>query len=130
MANPEDYLVRHKSDIENAQQLVALGYPAVRSVLPQMMEWIQDMNWPVARVLQPFLVSIGEPILPEVRRVFESDDLVWQYWCIVEILGHLPVENVSSFRPELERLALRPTQTERQEELDQVAGELLAQLDE
>lgn len=129
MAKPHDFLIRHKSDEENARKLIAMGYPAVAPVLSHMMEWIQDMNWPVARTVAPFLASIGEPILDEVRKVFETDDLTWQYWCITEIIEKLPPQIAQQFRSELERLVHTPTSAEQREELDQVARDALERLE-
>ena len=38
---------RNKHDLRRARVLVALGYPAVAPVLPELLEWLQDLNWPV-----------------------------------------------------------------------------------
>src|SRR5262249_44528772 len=50
-----------KHDVASARALVALGYPAVAPVLPQLLEWVQDINWPVAAVLAPFSRALARP---------------------------------------------------------------------
>jgi hypothetical protein len=81
---------------------------------------VQDWNWPVAQVLSPFLASVGGPLVPHVRRIFETDDEIWKYWVIVTIMGESAVV-AEAFREELERLARMPTESEAREELDEVA---------
>ena len=128
MSESLECLIRGKFDSENANRLIALGYPTVAPVLPHMVEWIQDMNWPVAKLVAPFLGSLGAPILPEIRKVLDGDDLIWKYWVISELIGRLPVELAKEFRADLERLAFSPTDEERLEELDQQAKNELERL--
>src|SRR5215510_7236919 len=102
---------KHKSDLAAAQCAVKIGYPGVNEILPQLMEWLQDYDWPVAHVLAPFLASIGEPLVPYVKRVLESDDQVWKYWMIVSIMYESSVI-AASFRGYLTRLVKEPTEAE------------------
>ena len=59
-----------KGDLPAAKRAVAAGWPAVEPVLPELLEWIQDVNWPVAPVLMPFLASLGDPLVPHLRPIF------------------------------------------------------------
>jgi hypothetical protein len=111
-----------KCDVDRAQLLVERGYPAVAPILPELIEWLQDYNWPVARVLQPFLASIGTPLIPEIRRVLKTDDEIWKYWVVSGLLrGRLAI----AFRDELTELAERPTPAHLAEGLDILAREIL-----
>ena len=120
--------IRDKFDVETAERLVALGYPAVAPALPALLEWIQDMNWPVASTLAPFLAAIGRPLVPELWRVLHSNDLVWKYWCISCVIAEMPLDVAIEFEPELQRLARSPTPPERAEGLAEVARDALARL--
>jgi integrase len=42
-----------------AERAVALGWPGVQPVISELLEWIQDYNWPVARTLAPFSRASG-----------------------------------------------------------------------
>ena len=117
-------LPRDKMDTERAEAVIALGFPAVEPILPALLEWIQDMNWPVAEVLQPFLADIGSPLLPHVRRILETDDDVWKYWVLRCIVAESP-ELRAMLVDDLKRLAAKPTSGEQSEELDALAKELL-----
>jgi hypothetical protein len=115
---------QHRSDSERANAAIAAGYPAVAPILPELLEWLQDCNWPVARVLAPFLVSIGNPLIPHIQHIFDSNDEIWKYWIINVILRN-SFELAVAFRNELERLAYSPTENEETQELNEVSQEVL-----
>ncbi len=55
-------LPQDKYDTEAATALVGAGWESIAPVMPQILTWMQDLNWPVAHILQPFLVSVrGAP---------------------------------------------------------------------
>ena len=116
-----------KLDTVRAEQLVALGYPAVAEVLPSLLEWVQDLNWPVARILQPFLATIGAPLAPYIRDVLKTTDETWKWSVLQGVVGQSH-ELVESLRSDLRRLAESPTPSEVQEELQALSQELLAGL--
>ncbi len=120
----EAILPSDKIETEKAEAIVALGFPAVAPVLPLLVEWMQDMNWPVAQTLQPFLASIGAPLAPHIRHVLETDDDIWKYWVVRCVVGESD-ELAQVLKPELLRLASLPTPGEADEEVDQMAREIL-----
>jgi len=117
-----------KFETAKAERLVALGYPAVGPVLPQILEWVQDLNWPVARVFQPFLVSIGAPLAPFVRTVLATSDDSWKHYVVIGIVG-ASTELAHALRQDLERIVRSPTPGEVAEEVSDVAAEVLQSLD-
>ncbi len=122
--DPRTLIPENKHDLERANAAVAAGFPIVQPILAELLEWVQDFNWPVARVLAPFLAAIGLPITSHVRAVLEGNDEVWKYWVVSTILG--PSRPLAeAFRAELERLASTPTVSEASEEVDDVARETL-----
>lgn len=113
-----------KHDHEAAERAIAAGYPAVESVLPSLLEWMQDINWPVAQTLAPFLASIGEPLIPHLKTIFETDDEIWKAWIISEIVRESsPL--AKAFREYLERVADHPTPDEDGEYVSDIASEVL-----
>ncbi|MHC2333735.1 DUF5071 domain-containing protein [Bradyrhizobium sp. USDA 4454] len=114
-----------KRDTERAEAIVALGFPAVEPILSTLLEWMQDINWPVAQVLAPFLANIGGPLAPHVRPILQTDDDIWKYWILDCIVAKSP-ELRTLLRTDLERLSTAPTQGERAEELDSLAKAILS----
>jgi len=94
-----------KFDIEAAERAVAAGWPAVESVFPELLEWLQDYNWPVAQVLAPFVADIGTPVVPFLRPILDGGDAIWIYWILTTVLSQAPMPVVAELRKQLERLA-------------------------
>ena len=115
---------RDKFDLARAEATVAAGFPAVAPILPQLLEWMQDCNWPVARVLAPFLATIGSPLLPHIRDVLATDDDVWKYWVLTYLVEGSPAV-AEALRDELRRYALSPTPNEVAEGLSEKARSIL-----
>lgn len=113
-----------KHDLPRAEAIVALGYPAVDALLPELIAWVQDINWPVANVLIPFLASIGEPLAPHLRMIFESEDHVWKYWVLDKLVAPSPRLAVA-VEPYLLRMASDPSPGESDEGVDEIARRIL-----
>ena len=82
--DPRALLPRDKRDLDRARALVALGYPAVAPVLPDLLEWLQDCNWPASGPIADFLESIPEQTAPLIW-----DVLSWE-GPRLEVLVHWP----------------------------------------
>ncbi|UQZ32619.1 hypothetical protein C2I18_03025 [Paenibacillus sp. PK3_47] len=90
-----------------AEVLSQIGYPGIKSILPELLVWLQDLNWPGAGAVSRLLIDVGEPLIPELQRVMagEPADEEWMYWIIHSILEHWPKELVARLQPELMNLA-------------------------
>ncbi|CAB3869496.1 DUF5071 domain-containing protein [Achromobacter deleyi] len=125
--NPANAVPTDKHDLLGAEIIVASGYPAVHAQLPALLVWMQDINWPVARVLAPFLASIGAPLADHVRTILASDDPIWTY-NVLAYLVRASAPLAVAVEPQLTRLAAQPSQAERDEGVDELAGQILAAL--
>ena len=110
-----------KFDIATAERAVEAGWPAVEPVTPELLEWLQDYNWPVSRILAPFLARIGPPLVPYLRPILVGEDAIWKYWIIAAVLADAPLEVIESLGPELARIVGDPTAREVEEEVPEVA---------
>jgi len=119
-----ELLPKDKHDIERATALVSNGYPTVAPILPDLLEWLQDGNWPVAYVIGPFLASIGKPLTEEVRRILQSQDQLWKYWILLDVVSHSP-ELATALHPELVKIAEGAAVDEDEKEVKEVAKEIL-----
>jgi len=120
-----ELLPKDKHDLDRAKALVSIGYPTVAPILPDLLEWLQDGNWPVAHVIGPFLASIGKPLTEEVRRILQSQDHLWKYWILLDVVAHSP-ELATALYPELVRIAEGDVVDEDEKEVKEVAKEILS----
>ena len=120
-----ELLPKDKHDLDRAKALVSIGYPTVAPILPDLLEWLQDGNWPVAHVIGPFLASIGKPLTEEVRRILQSQDHLWKYWILVRVVSHSP-ELATALYPELVKLAEGDPVDEDAKDVKEEAKEILS----
>lgn len=125
----KNYLPLNKIDIDNAQLLVNLGYPNIKSILFEILTWLQDMNWPVAKIFAPFLATIGRELKDGVRVIFRTQDAVWKYWIIHSVLNDMLDSELQFFREDLEELSLSTDAKNIVEGVPEMARELLARLE-
>jgi hypothetical protein len=116
-----------KFDLERAKAAAAAGYPAVAEVLPELVAWLKDYNWPVAKVLAPFLATIGLPLLPHVKAAFASGDAIWEYWVLRKVVA-THIDLAAAIRPQLENIVACPTPDEVAEDVLAEAREILQSL--
>lgn len=116
-----------KFDNEAVKRATALGYPDLNPILPDLLVWLQDINWPVAPEVAALLRDAGTAIAPHVNAILSSTDGPWKYWVLKELGASLNGDVWSLIEPEVRRLAETPTSDDRVEEVYIVAAEVLAQ---
>lgn len=90
-----------------AEVIVSLGYPRVRSILPGLLEWIKDMNWPGAFTIANFLKTIGSPLIPYIKEVLQkhSSDEIWIEWIFIQVINEWTTEQIIQIKEELIRIS-------------------------
>lgn len=123
-----DLIPKNKGDIKTAEKLQDYGYDVIKPIIPELLTWIQDMNWPVAGTVANYLESVSEHLTDEIVCILRGTDEVWKYWC-VKVFG---LDTEKSIAPKLmaefKRIATNPTQQEIDEEVQELTIELLNKL--
>lgn len=70
-----------------AMVLKKIGYPRVKAIIPELLEWIQDMNWPGAQEIVDLLITADDEIVPYVKKVLKSGDGIWIIWLLSEVVS-------------------------------------------
>lgn len=125
MESFKDLLPRHKTDDDRVEMIKKMDRDKILPLLPSLLEWIQDMNWPVAPSILKLLLTFPEEIVPHVQDVLSSDDDNWKWFILHFLVIELPVDSRVQFKEYLTRVAETPTQNELAEELDEIAKEIL-----
>jgi hypothetical protein len=105
MTNAADLIPRNKHDFERLNALIAAGPEAAVPHLEVLLTWIQDINWPIAAPLAEFLVTVGEPLVPHLKKILSSNDEMWIYWVLQFVVAKLPPELIKNFDWQLHNLA-------------------------
>lgn len=120
-----DALPLEKDDQVRVERVKALGYPRVRPIIPHLLTWMSDINWPVAGHLVPFFRSIRGEITDEIRAVLRGSDLTQIYWVLEYLVDDPDLQLAESLRSELVTLA----NGQDEEEVHIKAAEILAALE-
>ena len=116
----------HKTDLAACHNLSMASDEEVIEKMDELLEWVQDINWPVAPRICERLKNIGSPLIEPIRKILVGTDEIWKYWVISNILERASNEVVFSLKAELENIVKNPTESEVAEEVNIVAGEVLA----
>lgn len=125
----DECLPRNKHDFERVYKLKKLDRIELLPLLPGLMEWIQDMNWPIAEEVAELLLKFPNEIVPLIKDVLTMNDDVWKYWCLEILVHRLPMESKKLFKSDLIRLIERPTAGEKYEELNEIAIKILQSIE-
>ena len=120
------YIPVDKHDVENIRLLINLGYPTIVPVLRDMFECLQDFNWPIAKEAAPFLSSLGASCKKTIEEIFNSDDSVWKYWIIQEVIEKMTKPHAAEYIPLLNKLKDNLSSEDIKEEVDIAISEALA----
>jgi len=124
----EVFLPRNKHDIGKVEELKKLDRKILVALLPDLLEFIQDMNWPVAPGILEILLTFPKEIVPHVQDALTTNDDNWKWFILHFLVIELPLESRGHFKDYLTRVAENPTENELAEELDEIAKEILATL--
>ncbi|MDP4145726.1 MAG: DUF5071 domain-containing protein [Bacillota bacterium] len=97
------YDKRHGEEI--ADEISRKGYPSVDFLLSDLFEWLENMNWPGALKIADFLITIGEPVIPHIRKVLTSRDNECKGNLISYVVRELPASLIERLEVELLDLA-------------------------
>jgi hypothetical protein len=121
----ENLLPRHKCDFDRVEKIKSMDRNKILPLLPGLLEWTKDMNWPIAPSVMELLLTFPKEIVPHVQEALSSNDDNWKYFILKFLVCELPIESRVLFKHYLSRLAKTPTPNEVAEELDEIALEIL-----
>nr|WP_145331961.1 DUF5071 domain-containing protein [Paenibacillus xylanexedens] len=57
--NIRTMLPKDKFDIKSVEKLAKRSNDELREILPELMEWLQDGNWPISKPVEDLLLRFG-----------------------------------------------------------------------
>ncbi|QYR23583.1 DUF5071 domain-containing protein [Paenibacillus sp. sptzw28] len=126
MMDKNELIPRNKFDYKSVEKLKKENKETIVQVLPQLLESLQDMNWPIAQDIEDLLIDYGHLLIPHIRAVLNSNDGGWKWSLLYGLINRLSTQELSELRTDLERMKYHPTQDEVDEELTGKIDELLA----
>lgn len=123
-----ELIPRNKFDYERAEQLKKANKENVLLVLPQLLEWLRDINWPIAQDIEDVLVDFEDHLIPHIRVVLNSDDGGWKFSLLYGLITRLSNQQLLELKNDLLRMKYQPTKDEEAEDFEGKVDELLARI--
>ncbi|MCR1795727.1 DUF5071 domain-containing protein [Leptospira sp. id769339] len=86
---------------DQAKEIVSLDREYLLANLDDLLVWLMDINWPGSRRIADYLVGVGNPLIPHIKKVLASDDSGWIYFVIDRIISNWSEELVFEIKQEL-----------------------------
>ncbi|TYC58551.1 DUF5071 domain-containing protein [Rhodobacterales bacterium] len=122
----DDCVPKNKFDLAAVSKAREVGFPGINSVLPDLLDWVQDANWPVAADVADLLSNSGKEIVPHIGSIFSTDDREWKFWTIELIVKRLAPAVRKALWADLRQLVREPTPEDKSCDVDLVAEEALS----
>jgi len=108
-----------------------LGFEKLKDNIPDLLVFLQDMNWPAAYLISDLLGKFGEPVVPHVKLIFQTvdDDDIWFYWIIVSIISYWDKHLVFQLKNELVEIVKDPNKYDSSIEALHILKDILPQFD-
>ncbi|HCE2342634.1 TPA: DUF5071 domain-containing protein [Vibrio parahaemolyticus] len=107
----------HKSDLETSEQLHFLSNEEITPYVYELLEWLQDLNWPVADPVSKRLLQLNLELVEPLLLILSSDDDVWKYWIVSSFLHYVDISVYDRLIFKLNKMKISPTKQEIEEEV-------------
>ena len=127
MKRVEDLVPKNNFDFSGMDELRLLSDEEIMPILPALLEWMMDMNWPIAREMPELLSKHQRVLIPVIIEALrpEQSEGDWKTYIIQFLLPLLDEDYLRMLKISLERIAESPTWGEESEGTNIEARELL-----
>ncbi|MBD5496008.1 MAG: DUF5071 domain-containing protein [Lachnospiraceae bacterium] len=127
MIQVKNLVPKNKFDFSGMEELMKLSDEEIEPVIPDLLAWMKDMNWPVAKEMPDLLALHQETLIPHIIEILqpEQEESDWKYFIINYLLPLLDEKYLLMLKPALERIVKNPTRGELAEEANIAAEDFL-----
>lgn len=101
----------------------------IRPIIPELLVWLQDGNWPVATEVRDILLPLDKELLPHIRSILKTNDSEWKFFLLTCLVSGLPKDTISELRHDLFDIAHNPSVSDKASEVDVAARNTLDMID-
>jgi hypothetical protein len=118
----QELIPKHKDDQEVIEALKKLSFEEIKPIVPELLEWLQDINWPIARPVAEVLKPFSDQLVPEILKILKTNDGIWKLWILTTLARTTKDQTLLK---EIERIANYPTRDEIEDEVNAEAIAIL-----
>lgn len=123
--NRQPFIPSSKSDLDACIILATASNEEIEPHLYELVEWLQDSNWPVVPNVIDRLESVGEELSPVLISVLKGDDQNWKYYLLSGLMLRCQPVVREHCMDEVVRIINSPSAEEINEEVDMVAKDVM-----
>ncbi len=116
---------QNKEDIDFIIELKTKSIIEIREIIPSLLEWMQDMNWPQASLLAKYFCDKINDIDDEIIFILNGNDDTWKYSVLFGLVLNSKIIPNSKILSIVQRINNHPSYSEQEEEIDVLAKEIL-----
>lgn len=127
---PTAFIPKDKFDVEAVKSLDMAQCGQIEGIERPLLEWIADMNWPVAKELIKVLPKFHKELLPFIAVILDSqeEDIYLKISTVEHLLPRFPNESLKELVSHITRLANIDSKDEDEVELREAAIKLLSHI--
>lgn len=118
-------LPKDKFDFQATEILKELSFEEIQAIVPNLLEWLQDGNWPISKSVAAVLIPFTDQIATEIVKILKSNDETWKYWILLTFGKNT---NNRFICDEIIRIVQNPSQEEIDANVYEIAKEILEQI--
>ncbi|MDE7282673.1 MAG: DUF5071 domain-containing protein [Lachnospiraceae bacterium] len=114
MKQVKNLVPKNKFDFSGMEELMKLSDEEIEPVIPDLLAWMKDMNWPVAKEMSALLALHQESLIPHIIEILQTVqcECDWKTNIIYDLLPLLDEKYLLMLKPALERIMKNPTEGE------------------
>lgn len=102
--NVKELVPKNKYDDSNIDKLYSLSDEEIQPIIYDLLEWLEDGNWPIAIKVLDVLLKRENLVFPYVAGILNGDNIMWKYWLINWLIPNFTLEHKEELRPFLASL--------------------------
>ena len=105
---------KDKSDLSTIPILIEMDEDDINPILPELLTWVADMNWPVAAEMAKVLVRFSNSAVPHIKEILKpmQKDEEWKWHIITGLLPQLQPNSQKLLMEDINRVIHSPTDSE------------------
>lgn len=119
------FIPSHKFDLDACLILKKTSDAEIRPYLKDLLDWLADANWPVARPITERLETMGTELAPSINNVLNGSDAGFKYFLLSGLMLTCKAEVRDLCMEHILRIINHPTPSEKKEEVDFVARDVM-----
>lgn len=121
----KNLIPKGKEDTNFINVLKMKSISEIRDLIPQLLEWMQDGNWPQAPLIADYFSPYINEIQEELISILRGDDAMWKYWILHSLILHSEITPSQKILLEVKNVYLNATPHDKEAEVDIIASEIL-----